>query len=367
MTRTAIFDDQECESFASSVDRFVIDRYPLERQRELARSASGFCRETWREMADLGWMVLSVPADHGGLGGGVREEAIVMAGIGRGLLLEPFLASAILSPAIVASIASEAQQAALLPAMASGECLYALGDQDGAAPMIARVQGDGWRLDGDTLLVLHGDAADRLLIAAAVEGETGGSEIGIFLVDAAAAGVSRVPFHLIDGRRGADIALRGTPAERLGAGDARAAIATTRVRGTIAVCAEALGAMAALNALTLAYAKTRQQFGVTIGSFQVIQHRLVDMAVAEVESRSIVAAAAEAFDADHPMAAMMVSAAKLRINRAARLIGEGAIQLHGGIGMTEELAVGHYFKRLLAIGALFGDCDHHLDRLADAA
>lgn len=362
MTRTATFDDQELESFTSSVDRFVTERYPFERQRELARSACGFGREEWREMADLGWMALSVPADHGGLGGGVREEAIIMAGIGRGLLLEPFLASAIVSTAIVASLASEVQRALILPGMASGERLYALGEEDGATAMTARPEGEGWRLDGDKALVLHGDVADRLLIAALA-----GEEIGMFLVDADAAGVSRAPFQLIDGRGGADIALRDTPAERLGAGDARAALAATRDRGTIAVCAEAIGAMAALNALTLAYVKTRQQFGVTIGSFQVIQHRLVDMTVAEIEARSIVAAAAEAFDAGNPMAGMLVSTAKLRINRAARLIAEGAVQLHGGIGMTDELAVGHYFKRLLAIGSLFGDCDHHLDRLADAA
>lgn len=362
MTGAAIFSADERDSFTRSVDRFVEERYGFDRQREIAASADGFGHAEWRDMADLGWMALPLPEDAGGLGGGMQETAIVMAGIGRGLLLEPYLATVVLAGGLIAACADEPARSDLLSAIAAGEAIWAFADTDGDDPVLALPDGEGWRIGGTKTLVLHGHSAGHLLVSARTADGT-----GLFMVDADAPGVERRRFDMVDGRGVAEIGFGAAPAVRLGNGDAAVAIVAAHDRAAVALCSEAVGAMAALNAMTLDYARTRQQFGVAIGSFQALQHRLVDMAVAETEARSVAAAAAEALDAGHPMASMVVSAAKIRINRAGRFVGESAIQLHGGIGMTNELAAGHYFKRLLAIGSLFGDCDMHLDRLASAA
>lgn len=364
----AAFDSAERASFADSVGRFVTDRYDFDRYRALRATPEGYGREEWQAYADLGWLALPFAAEAGGLGGGAEETAIVMEAIGRGLLLEPFLASIVLGGGLVDRCGTAGQIETLVPTLTTGETVLAFAhnerDAGDAIDLIrasVSVGPDGYRLSGRKTLVLHGDVATRLVVSARIEDE---AALSLFLVDPGAAGVSVEPHRLIDGRGFAEISFVDAATERLGAAPAEAAIRSAVDGATVAICAEAVGAMEVLNAATLAYAKTRQQFGRPIGNFQALQHRLVDMAVAEQEARSITRAAARALDASHPGAALVISAAKLCINRAGRFIGESAIQLHGAIAMTEELSVGHYFKRLLTIGSLFSDTDEHLDRIA---
>lgn len=358
MMGSTIFDADELEAFKHSVDRFVSDRSDGEAQRD-ATGTRQLSRQTWQEMADLGWLALSLPAEHGGMGGGAREASILMNAIGTSLMPEPFLASIILGGGLISLAAETNLKDELLPLLANGQMLLAFADMEGIAETCAEELGGEWFLTGNKRSALHGDVADALLVSAQA-----GAERALFLVDANAQGLHRTTAYLIDGRPVVDIRLDKTAARRVGSGDASVAVSIVRDHATAAICAEAVGAMNAMLQHTLDYARTRQQFGVPIGSFQVIQHRLVDMMVAIQEAEAITAVAAEALDSLHPAADGLVSAAKLRVNQAAKLVGEGAIQLHGGIGMTSELSVGRYFKRLLVIASLFGGNEEHLDRLS---
>ncbi len=365
------FSADELASFADSVDRFVLDRCQLEQQRALAASADGFSRTLWHDYAGLGWLALPIPESHGGLGGGAAELGVVFDAVGRGLLLEPLLATIVLGAGALAA-GSDTQQAAILPEVASGAMLLALafterdsGHDRHPTGTIATPNGDGVRLTGAKSFVLHGNAADRLIVSARIGV---GGETGLFLVDPAAPGVTRTAYRLIDSRQAADITLADTPAERLDGEDAAAILDRTLDLATTLVCAESVGAIAALNRATVEHARTRRQFGKTIGSFQALQHRMVDMMIAEQEARAITRAALAAIDAGAADAWRIVSAAKARTAAAGRFVGEQAIQIHGGVGMGEELAVGHHFKRLLLNGAFLGDTDWHLARfLGDAA
>lgn len=357
----SVFDTEARNSFSESVDRFITQRYDFDTQRRLAATPDHFGRDEWAQIAELGWQCLPLPEAHGGMGGGAADTSIIMEAIGRGLMLEPYIASIILAGRLVAACGSAAQQADLLPALASGALVLAFAerDSDPQRPVTATPAVDCWTMNGAKTLTLHGDCADRLLVAAQV-----GDETGLFLVAADSAGLHRDRYRLVDGRGIAELGFDAVPAERLGNDDARAAIESALDHAAHACCAEAVGAMAMLNAQTLEFVRTRQQFGVTIGSFQVIQHRLVDMTVAEQEARSIARAAAAALDAGQPGAGLLVAAAKLRAARAGRFVGESAVQIHGGIGMSSELPIGAWFKRLLAIESLFGDADAQLDRIA---
>jgi alkylation response protein AidB-like acyl-CoA dehydrogenase len=354
------------DAFGESVARYVDTKYDFDTYRRFRATPEGFGRAAWGDYADLGWLGLAVPEEAGGLGGGAQAMAVLMEGVGRGLLLEPFLASLVLGAGLVAAVADAVQAAVILPGIVSGETILAFAHDEGAQrsgfahhQCRAIPTPTGFRLRGGKSLVLHGDVATALIVSARIEGD---AALSLFLLDAKAPGLVIERHRLIDGRGFARIHLNDAPAERLGAGPAEPAIRTVVERAVAAVCAEGVGAMARLNAMTLDYVKTREQFGQKIAGFQAIQHRLVDMAVAEREARSIAAAAACALDARHTRAGLVVSAAKIRVNRAARFIGENAVQLHGAIGMTEELPVGHFFKRLLVIVSLFGDDDAHLDR-----
>lgn len=355
---TSIFDADARAAFANSVDRFVTQRYDFDTHRRIAASADGYGRPQWAEMAEMGWNCLPIPVDQGGLGGGAVETAIIMEAMGRGLMLEPYIATTILCGGLITACASNAQKEALLPAIAAAKTIIALAYQN-TTPVLATQSDDSWIVNGGKTLVLHGDCADRLLVTASVDGIT-----ALFMIAADAPGVTRQCYRLIDGKGIAEISFIDAIAERIGDSDTATAVGNVINRAIAATCAEAVGAMAALNEQTLTFAKTRQQFGMAIGSFQALQHRMVDMTIAEQEVRAITKAAADALDAGHPTAGYVVSAAKVRACRAGRLVGEGAIQIHGGIGMTSELPIGAWFKRLLAIDSLFGDVDFHLDRIA---
>ncbi len=366
----------EQQLIKESADRFVERDYPFNDRRAAAKSEQGFRSEIWKTFAELGWLGLGLPEDVGGFGG-AKDVAILSESLGKGLVNEPFLASVVLGGGTLARAGTPAQQEDVLPALVAGDMLlaFAHGERqsrnDIAAVMTtAKSQGGGYRLDGAKSVVLNGDTADRLVVSARMAGgERDEDGLSLFLVDADAAGVSRRGYATNDGSRAAEIVFDGVEVSSdalIGEeGAAYPVIEETVDRGAAALCGEALGLMAALNDLTIDYSKTREQFGQPIGKFQALQHRMVDMFVALEEARSLTTVYMNDVDSDdRDERRLAVSAMKVQIGKSGRLIGQEAIQLHGGIGMTEEYAAGHYFKRLTIVARLFGDVDWHLERFA---
>ena len=359
-----------------SVERLVADRYGFEQRRKYAAEPGGWSREMWAQYAELGLLGLPFPEAHGGFGGGAAETMIVMEAFGRALILEPYAATVLLGGGLVQAAGSAEQQADILPRIAGGETVLAFAHTERQArydladvAATARQDGGAWRITGEKGVVLHGDTADTLVVSARVSGgrrdEAG---IGLFLVPAEASGVTRRGYPAQDLLHGAEISLHDAPATPLGTpGEGFAAIARVIDRTVAALCAEAVGAMTELHAMTVDYLKTRKQFGRPIGDFQVLQHRSVDMFTALEQARSMAMYATVMAESDDAAErARAISAAKVQIGRSGRFIGQEAIQLHGGIGMTMEYKAGHLFKRLTMIDKAYGDADHHLARLAAA-
>lgn len=360
-----------------SVERLLADRYTFEARTRFMAEPDGFSRDLWRQYAELGLLALPFSEEHGGIGGGPVETMIVMEAFGRALALEPYLATVILGGGLIDARGNAALRGDVLPKIASGEMRLAFAHAEWQAryclsdvALTARKDGAGFILDGAKTLVLHGDSADKLVVSARLSGARRDEDgIGLFLVDAGAAGVSRRGYPTVDGLRAAEVALDGVrirPEHVIGTpGEAFPLIERVVARAIAALCAEAVGAMEAMHTLTVDYLKTRKQFGKPIGDFQVLQHRAAEMLVALEQARSMAMFAT--MMADDPDAAerrRAISAAKVQIGRSGRFIGQQAIQLHGGIGMTMEYSVGHYFKRVTMIDTLFGDADHHLSLLA---
>jgi pimeloyl-CoA dehydrogenase small subunit len=370
---------EEQRLLQDSVARMLAGVYDADKRNRYSGETDGFSRALWRQYAELGLLGLPFEEKHGGIGGGAVETMIVMERFGRVLALEPYLASVILGGGLLRLGGNEAAQSAILPKIAAGETLLSFAHAERQArydlfdvATTARRDGSNFILDGEKTLVLNGDSADLFVVSARLAGSRRDrAGLGLFLVDAAVKGVTRRGYPTIDGRRAAEISLSGVriPADAaIGEiGNAAALIEQVTDHAIAALCAEAVGAMDALHENTVEYLKNRKQFGVPIGNFQVLQHRAADMLVALEQARSMALFAAMMADDPDPVARRQaLSAAKVQIGRSGRLIGQQAIQLHGGIGMTMEYSAGHYFKRLTAIDTLFGDADHHLALLAAA-
>ena len=365
-------DDQRL--LRDSVGRLIADRYGFEARRKHLAEPDGWSRTVWAQYAELGLLGVAFPETLGGYGGGPVETMIVMEAFGRGLILEPYLATVVLGGGLLRRLGSADQQAALLPRIADGSLLLAFAHLERQSrwnladvAATARAVGGGWVVSGTKSVVLHGDVAQHLLVSARVSGgRTDRDGVGLFLVDAAGSGVSRRGYPTQDGLRAAEIVLDGAAGEPVGTPGAALAGMEAAVDAAIAaLCAEAVGAMSALQELTLEYLKTRKQFGRPIGSFQALQHRAVDMLTAVEQARGMALyATMMAEEADPRERRRAITAAKAQIGRAARAVGQEAIQLHGGIGMTMEYAGGHYFKRLTMIDQMFGDAERHLSELA---
>jgi pimeloyl-CoA dehydrogenase small subunit len=360
-----------------SVDRLIAEHYDFAARQRHAREPGGFSAAMWRRYAELGLLALPFAESDGGIGGGPVETMIVMEAFGRALALEPYLATVVLGGGFLRLGGRAAMRAALIPGIARGELKLAFAHAErqarhdlGDVATAARRDGAGFVLDGAKSLVLHGDAADSLVVSARLSGAQRDRDgIGLFLVDVAQEGVTRRGFPTVDGLRAAEVTLSGVRAAAdavIGeAGDGFALIERVVDGAIAALAAEAVGAMAAMHALTVDYLKTRKQFGVPIGNFQVLQHRAADMLIALEEARSLALLAAMTADEPDPIERRKaMAAAKVQIGRSGRIVGQGAIQLHGGMGMTMEHSVGHYFKRVTMIDTLFGDADHHLAALA---
>lgn len=362
-----------------SVERLLSDRYGFDARKRSMAEPEGFSAEMWARYAELGLLALPFAEAHGGFGGGPVETMIVMEAFGAALALEPYLATVILGGGFVRRAGSQVQQASIVPGIADGTCRLAFAHHERQArynladvAVTARLDGEGWRLDGEKSLVLHGDVADRLVVSARTAGgPRDHSGIGLFLVDARAHGLSRRGYPTQDGTRAAEVTLSGVRVEAedvLGDPEGGYPVIVEVVDAAVAaLCAEAVGVMAALHAQTVDYLKTRKQFGVPIGNFQVLQHRAAEMFVAVEQARSMAMFATMMVDEpDAVERGKAMSAAKVQIGRSGRFVGQSAVQLHGGVGMTMEFRAGHHFKRLTTLDVMFGDADHHLERLAGA-
>jgi len=357
-----------------SVDRMIGDRYGFEARRGYRAKPEGWSREIWRQFAEQGLLGLPFAEEQGGFGGGAVETAIVMEAFGRALVVEPYLATVVMCGGLLRHAASDDQLAELVPAIAEGERVMAYAQAERQARWSlndvntrATPDGDAWRITGEKTLVLNGDSADTLIVSARTAGEHRARHgIGLFLVDAGAPGVSRRGYPTQDGARAAEITLKDAPGRALG-DPAEALPVMERVNDEVlaALCAEAVGVMDAMHAMTLDYMKTRKQFGRAIGENQALQHRAVDMYVSLEQARSMAMfATMMSTDPDLTERQRAMHAAKVQIGRSGRHIGQEAVQLHGGIGVTMEYAVGHHFKRMTMIERGYGDTDSHLAALA---
>jgi pimeloyl-CoA dehydrogenase small subunit len=372
-------DDQRL--LQESVTKMLASAYgDFTRRRTYQEQPDGFDLRVWRDYAQAGLLSLTIPEQYGGLGQGAVETLIVMEAFGAALALEPFLTSSVLGAALVRYGGSEALKAAVLPQVADGTAILALAqvernsrDDLGFVEFAAIEDADHYVLNGDKSVVLGGGAATHIIVSARTAGEPGDAQgITLFLVDAGSAGLTRRAYPTQDGMQAAEISFRDVrvpAAAALGLPGEGLALLTRGVDEAIAgLCAEAVGAMDALTALTVEYLKTRRQFGVPIASFQALQHRAVDMRMALEQARSMaIYAALCVADGDAAARRWAVSAAKVQTGQAARFIGQQAVQLHGGIGLSMEYKAGHYFKRLTMIEQQFGDWRHHLRLLAASA
>ncbi|NPU92727.1 MAG: pimeloyl-CoA dehydrogenase small subunit [Gammaproteobacteria bacterium] len=365
---------EEQQMLVDSIGKFLKNDYPFETRRKLANSELGFSAQNWKTFAELGWLSVPFSADNGGFGGTSVDMMLMHEQFGTALVTEPVIPTLILGGRLIELLGNNVQKETLLSAVIQGELQLALAYNERIArnnPAIvgctARREGDSYVLNGEKIAVLNGHAANQILVTARLSGDVSSANgISVFVVDANAAGLQRKPYQTVDGLRAADLQLNNVKvpaANLLGTeGAAFDAVETVLDEATLALCAEAVGAMEVLYKTTVDYSKTRKQFGMPIGKFQVLQFRMVDMFMAHEQCKSMIYMAALRSLEGRAAARKAVSAVKVQIGKAGRKIGQEAVQLHGGMGMTDELNVGYYFKRLTAIDALFGNVDFHLAR-----
>lgn len=370
---------EEQKLLRSSVQRLLRDQYDFETRRKIVATEEGWSRKHWNTFAELGLLAAPFAEASGGLGGGSLATMIVMKEFGRHLVVEPYFETVVLAGGLIENDGTDAQREALLPPIMSGEAIWALAWTEGKSrydlnnvSTTAKRSGDKYILNGAKATVIGAPWADKLIVSARTSGgpcdRTG---VSLFIVDRQSAGLHLQSFKTIDGRRAAEITFKdvSVPAGNLlgKEGEGVAALEAIRDRAIAALCAEATGAMDVLNTSTLEYTKTRKQFGVALGTFQVLQHRMVDMFIALEEATSLMQHLNLTIADGDPQGSKLASGAKSKVGEAARFVGEQAIQLHGGMGMSDELNVGHYFKRIAAINIQFGDPTYHLLRYAHAA
>jgi alkylation response protein AidB-like acyl-CoA dehydrogenase len=368
-------DDQR--QLRETLERYLAKQYSFERYRAIKASAEGWDREVWNGLAELGVLAVNVPAEQGGMGFGPLETLAMMDICGPSMLLEPLTSSAVIATALLNGFTSDAAVPRLLQQLASAEKIAVLAHYESDArcelqyvTTRAQKSGDAYQLNGHKAVVLHASLADVLLISARTSGEAGDAEgVSLFRVPRAAAGVQLASYPTVGGQLAADVFLKEVQVPSnalLGAeGKALPAIESALDIGLSALCAESVGIMQALVKATTEYLRTRQQFGQPLGRFQALQHRVADMVVHLEQARSMsFLAAMRCTSANLHERRRVLSAAKVVIGHAGRFIGQQSIQLHGGMGMTEELSVSHLFKRLTAAEFMFGDTDTHLQKYA---
>ncbi len=354
-----------------SVARFVQDEYGFDARQRIVKSDDGFSRDNWRTFAELGWLSIPFAEEYGGFGGGAVDIMVVMEQLGKGLVVEPYFATVLLFGGLLQRAGSAEQQAAIIPQIIEGNCQgafaylerqsrYELAD----VKTTAAADGDGYRLNGEKVVVFNGANADHVIVSARTSGEQSDQEgISLFLVKADAPGLEKIPYRMMDGQRVANLVFTDVqvPAANLvGEPDGGyPLIRAAALEANLALAAEGLGIMEQLNAKTVEYTKTRKQFGVAIGSFQALQHRMVDTFMAYEQTKSLLYRAVCALTDEKEDAATAVHALKVMLDVAGKEVYSEAIQMHGGMGITDELDIGHYAKRLMMINASFGNGDYH--------
>jgi alkylation response protein AidB-like acyl-CoA dehydrogenase len=369
---------EEQLALQDTLQRFIARDYDFERRRALTRSPLGYSPQAWAQYAELGLLGLPFPEEYGGLSGTGVDVMLVMESVGQGLLLEPYWSSVVLCGGLIRDAASAAIKQEILPQIAEGKvklafaCYEAQARYDlGRVESRAAAAGSGWRVSGKKSVVLDAPSADYLLVSARTAGVGADAEgVSLFLVRKDTLGVSVRSYPTQWGGRAADVELKdvmvggdaliGTPGQALMVMERAVDI------GIAALCAEALGIMVALNQATLNYTKTRKQFGLPIGSFQALQHRMADMFIATEQTRSMaIVAALNATSDDSLERRRAISGAKAYVGQASRFVGQQAVQLHGAMGVVDDVVVSHYFKRLTMIDMTFGDADYHLGRVSE--
>jgi alkylation response protein AidB-like acyl-CoA dehydrogenase len=359
------------------VTSFVRDNYPWEVREAIVKTEEGWKPENWSQFAELGLLGVPFAEEFGGLGGSVVDTMIVMEQFGKGLVVEPYMPSVVLAGGLISSLGSKEQVESIIPNIISGDLRYAFAHSEPQSRFdlfdvktSAAVSGDDFILNGFKSVVFGGPIATHLIISARTSGDQRDTNgITLFLVDKKSEGLTLQNYPTIDEYRASEVVIENLKVSKdmvLGEVDnAYNAIDENIDRSTIAVCAEAVGILEVLKDATIDYCKNRKQFGQAIGKNQSIQHRLVDMMIEYEQSKSILYMACTSNLSDPTSRKKAVSAAKARIGKAIKYVGENAIQLHGGMGMVDEYLVSHYFKRATMLGVLFGNEDYHMKRFSD--
>jgi alkylation response protein AidB-like acyl-CoA dehydrogenase len=359
--------NEEQQMLLDTTRRFIAERYGFEHRAKVLASQDGWSREVWTQLGELGLLAVNIPEEEGGIGAGPVGTMLVGNAVGEGLLLEPFLSSAVVATHAIVQLGSPAQRETWLPALASGELIAVLAHDEAAGGLDlqsvatqATATAGGWEISGRKSIVYHAPVSQLMLVTARA-----GEGLGLFAIATDAPGVKLMPCTTVDGQRAADVVFDkvGIASDARLGGEASEGVQAVLDYGLAALCAEAFGAMDLILAATIAYSRARVQFGAPIGSFQALQHRMAEMLMHLEQARSMsYLAATRCTDPDPVARRAALSAAKTLMGQAARYIGQNAVQLHGGMGMTDELDVSHYFKRLLAFELRCGTTDNHLEQ-----
>ena len=366
--------NEEQSLIQDQVDQFVQKEYDWETRQALSNSDLGFGEDNWKKFADLGWLGICVSEDSGGFGGSSIESMLIMEAFGKGLVVEPFLETVIMSGGLIDDHGSDEQKSSVLEPAIAGEMHLALAYAEPQSRFNlsdvvteAKSDGDSFILNGYKSVVMNGPSADKIIISARTSGaQLDESGISLFIVDANSDGLNKTNYKTVDGRRASDLTLENVSVSKsslIGDQDKGFAILDSAIdKAILAISAEAVGAMEVLYKTTVEYTKTREQFGTAIGKFQVLQHRMVDMFMEYEQCKSLLYMATMKHEEGAEDAKKAISGLKYQVGKAGKFIGQQAVQLHGGMGVTDELNVGHYFKRLTTVGTIFGNTDYHLKK-----
>ena len=370
---------EEQQMVRDSIARFVQDDYDWDTRKAIVASEKGLSPDNWKLFAELGWLSIPFAEEHGGFGGNIVDLSVVMEELGKGLVVEPYFPTVVLFGGLIARAGNDAQRAEWLPRVIGGDVLggFAYVERQSRFALhdcltTATASGDGFVLNGEKVVVFNGEQADHLVVLARTSGEQSDrTGLSLFIVEASAAGIDKMNYPMMDGQRVANVTFKDVALSAdalLGEeGQALALVEALVDEAIIALASEAVGIMGVLNTKTLEYAKTREQFGVAIGSYQALQHRMVDTMMAYEQCKSLLFKALCEYKQDPAMAAETIHALKVLIDRNAKHVFGEAIQIHGGMGMTDELDIGHYAKRLMMINTTFGDANFHRNRFVETA
>ena len=366
--------NEEQSLIQDQVDQFVQKEYDWETRQALSNSDLGFGIDNWKKFAELGWPGISVSEDNGGYGGTAIESMLIMEAFGKGLVVEPFLETVIMSASLIDDHGSDQQKSSVLEPAIAGEMQLALAYAEpqsrfNLSDLVteAKLDGDNYILNGYKSVVMNGPSANKFIISARTSGtQLDESGISLFLVDSDSTGLDKTDYKTVDGRRASDLSIENVSVPKdnlIGQQDKGFEILDSAIdKAILAISAEAVGAMEVLYKTTVEYTKTREQFGTAIGKFQVLQHRMVDMFMEYEQCKSLLYMATMKHEEGSPDAKKAISGLKYQVGKAGKFIGQQAVQLHGGMGVTDELNVGHYFKRLTTVGTIFGNTDYHLKK-----